>query len=284
MDDVLLNRAESERPEANERSIELRDAWKIFSMYTRDRISVTPPVYELVDGSLWKVLIYQLMQMLFMTTMVLRVDTGVTATCFCKKEKREPLDAMLDFDLSSFSPHARARSQRTGTVPFMAREILKRSDRKEVICALHHDLESLFYVAIWQGVGYRGSKAPQKGDILADWKKDYWSDAMNTKTLLITGRPTAPHSMEAVLKYMEDKRLRIHCQGIGYCFRDANAEVTAQRVLEDEKWLKLSFEERLLATTQETAITVPAVTYAKWMKGAGEDPSCTCCPQKEDKL
>ncbi|KAH8111404.1 hypothetical protein DFH11DRAFT_1546791 [Phellopilus nigrolimitatus] len=281
MDDVLLDRVESERPEANERSIELREAWKICSMYTRDRISVTPPVYELVDGSPWKVLIYQLMQMLSMTPMVLRVGVDVTATGFCKKEKREPQDARLD--LGSFSPYAYAISQRTGAVPFMAREILERSDRKEVICALHHDLESLFYVAIWQGVGYRGSKAPQKGDILAEWKKDSWSDAMNAKTLLITGRPTAPHSMEAVLKYMEDKRLRIHCQGIGYCFRDANAEVTAQRVLEDEKWLKLSFEERLLATTQDT-ITVPAVTYAKWMKGAGEDPSCTCCPQKEDKL
>jgi Fungal protein kinase len=52
-----------------------------------------------------------------------------------------------DFDLASKVTNTNSSAQhRTGTLPFMSLELLKQADAKH---CLRHDLESLFYVAIW---------------------------------------------------------------------------------------------------------------------------------------
>ncbi|KAH8111391.1 hypothetical protein DFH11DRAFT_633596 [Phellopilus nigrolimitatus] len=221
------------------------------------------------------------MDKLFRSTVVLPLDGSVATSGFVNCENKEtPVDTFLDLDLEMVSPSKQSNNHRTGTVPFMAREVLDLSN-KEFTRGLHHDLESVLYTVVWQGVGYMGYKIPKKGDILADWRKDSWKTIQGAKRLFIREKNTR----KEILDCIEDKKLRFHCQGIGTCFQEADVKVDVQEVLESKKWLKLTIEERILAanaTMQVAAMAAPSVTYAEWMRGAGEDPSCACCSQSGD--
>ncbi|KAH8111381.1 hypothetical protein DFH11DRAFT_632965 [Phellopilus nigrolimitatus] len=221
------------------------------------------------------------MHKLFRTTVVRPLDGSVATSSFVSYENEEtPVDTFLDFDLDIVSPSKQSSNHRTGTVPFMAREVLDLSN-KEFTRGFHHDLESVFYVVVWQGAGYKGSKVPKKGDILAEWRELSWNKIPAAKELFIREKSTR----KVILDCIEDEKLRFRCQGLGTCFQKENVKFDVQEILEDEKALELTIEERILAakaTTQTAAMTAPPVTYAQWMKGAGEDPSCTCCSQSGD--
>ncbi|KAH8104378.1 hypothetical protein DFH11DRAFT_1864779 [Phellopilus nigrolimitatus] len=239
-------------------------------------------IYDLKPKDFWAVIvqIVKCLHTLFVRLKMLHGDISISNIAFYLSEKNEIVAVLLDFDLASYFPFKQSSNHRTGTAPFMAREVLDLSN-KEFTRGFHHELESAFYTVVWHGVGYKGYKIPKKGDILADWRKGSWKKILGAKRSFIR----EPSTMMEVLDYIEDKELRTHCQGIGTCFHDASAEVTAQQKLANIKWRKLSFQEKLEAadvTTQVAAMTAPPVTYAEWMKGADEDPSCTCCQPPGD--
>ena len=84
---------------------------------------------------------------------------------------------------------------RSGTTPFMAIETLDVGDPtyRHHLC---HELESLFYGAVWHGVGYRYKRrifprppAPEgdkkKDDHLRAWRVGTWRETMNAKKLFL---------------------------------------------------------------------------------------------------
>ncbi|KAH8111371.1 hypothetical protein DFH11DRAFT_630305 [Phellopilus nigrolimitatus] len=244
------------------------------------------PIYILKPKDFWAAIvqIVRCLHTLFVRLKMLHGDISIGNIAYYINDKNEIVAVLLDFDLASYFPFKQSSNHRTGTAPFMAREVLN-LDNKEFTRDFHHDLESVFYTVVWYGVGYYGYTIPKKGDVLAKWRKGSWGDIMEAKEIFITSEGTGPSSMKRVFKYIEDKEIRIHCQGIGKCFYDASAVVTAHKTLENERWYEMSFEEKLLAddaTEQVAAITAPPVTYVKWMKSSGEDPSCTCCPKSGD--
>ncbi|KAH8111377.1 hypothetical protein DFH11DRAFT_632766 [Phellopilus nigrolimitatus] len=222
-----------------------------------------------------------IMLRLFKSTAVHPLDGSVTTSglVICGNGET-PVDTFLDLDLETVSSSKQPSSCRTGTMPFMARGVLNLNN-KEFTRGLHHDLESLLYTVVWQGVGYKGHKTPKRGDILADWRKDSWSKSLNAKTLFITSEAIGPNSMDEVLEYVEDEELQTRCQGIGTCFHDANIDAGNAKRLNNIAWRKLSFQERLLTDKGKEKVA-PPVTYVEWMKGAGEDPLCPCCQQMGD--
>ena len=86
---------------------------------------------------------------------------------------------IIDFDLASRVDVVEAytsSAHRTGTVPFMAVELLRRSDSPHY---LRHDFESVFYVALWFIT--RLPRRVSKVDIFVMWdlqpiaKSDFWA-------------------------------------------------------------------------------------------------------------
>ncbi|KAH8111380.1 hypothetical protein DFH11DRAFT_632960 [Phellopilus nigrolimitatus] len=280
--DIILDRIESKMPEA---SHTLRGACKLTGESPTLAIK-NLSVFQVKDIGQWDApflipFIGATMHKLFRTTVVRPLDGSVATSGFVNCENKEtPVDTFLDFDLEIVSPSKQSSNHRTGTAPFMARKVLDLSN-KEFTRGFHHDLESVLYTVVWQGVGYKGYKIPKKGDILADWRKGSWKKILGAKREFIRENST----MMEVLEYIEDEKLRFQCRGIGTCFQDAHANVGVQEALKNEKWRKLTIEERLLAaktTPQVAAMTTPPVTYTQWMEGAGEDLSCTCCQQTGD--
>lgn len=90
---------------------------------------------------------------------------------------------ILDFDLAAFVDRegGATSNHRTGTAPFMARELLN-----AIFCGLdfvhtiNHDLESVYNLMIWRGTGYRSNKYP-KEDPLKDWRKGTQDDMLGAK-------------------------------------------------------------------------------------------------------
>ncbi|KAH8111406.1 hypothetical protein DFH11DRAFT_1880016 [Phellopilus nigrolimitatus] len=243
-------------------------------------------IYDLGPRDFWSVIVQiaKCLHTLFVRLKMLHGDISISNIAFYRNDKNEIIAVLLDFDLASYSPFKQSSNHRTGTAPFMAREVLNLND-KDFTRALHHDLESLFYIVVWYSVGYKGYKIPKKGDILADWRKGSWEKILVAKNHFISGNAIQPASMAAVLKHVEDEDLRFCCKGIGSCFHDANAEVTAQIKRDNIKMRALSRPERVLAeaaASKAPMTLAPPVTYAEWMRGAGEDPSCTCCLQSGD--
>ncbi|KAG2092324.1 uncharacterized protein F5147DRAFT_779719 [Suillus discolor] len=80
------------------------------------------------------------------------------------------IGVLNDYDLSSLADDAGPRgNERTGTVPFMALELLKeQGQRGEVKHLYRHDLESFMWVFIWICVRYRDGVLPPRGSCHLD--------------------------------------------------------------------------------------------------------------------
>lgn len=50
---------------------------------------------------------------------------------------------------------------------------------------LVHELESILYTAVWQGVGYKGARPPTYGNPLATWRRGTWSEVYSSKRTFI---------------------------------------------------------------------------------------------------
>src|SRR5882762_6755511 len=99
-----------------------------------------------------------------------------------------------DFDLAGRveaegRPSGATARHRTGTLPFMAIELLKQAGARH---ELRHDLESLFYVAVWWAV--KGTSEENRdaaaGRLLKldSWNRGTFRDVAEKKTLFIQAR------------------------------------------------------------------------------------------------
>lgn len=90
---------------------------------------------------------------------------------------------ILDFELAvKLDANGNGKnSVRTGTAPFMAREVLG-GFSTQYTHGIEHDLESVFYVIVWHAVGYRGSLLPEKSeDHLRSWRKGDYKEMRSAK-------------------------------------------------------------------------------------------------------
>ena len=83
----------------------------------------------------------------------------------------EVVGILIDFDLASYYGHEATTESRSGTAPFMAREVLNLP--RPYVHGLHHDLESLLYVVLWFGLQFDEQKdelALKMKDVLRPWR------------------------------------------------------------------------------------------------------------------
>ncbi|KAG2129039.1 uncharacterized protein EDB93DRAFT_144737 [Suillus bovinus] len=82
------------------------------------------------------------------------------------------IGVLNDYDLSSTKRDGPSGRERTGTVPFMAVDLLSQPGLKGKVAHLYrHDAESLVWVLVWVCLGYRGGKLLSNGRLLDDWLK-----------------------------------------------------------------------------------------------------------------
>ncbi|KAI0791859.1 hypothetical protein C8Q75DRAFT_756592 [Abortiporus biennis] len=100
---------------------------------------------------------------------------------------KKPYFILNDFDLATFikpdgTPAAETSSKhRTGTLPFMARDILKNPFKPHY---LRHDLESAVYIAFWIGASYpfgANGRPMKRNQSLLVWEKGDFTDIAKAK-------------------------------------------------------------------------------------------------------
>lgn len=106
----------------------------------------------------------------------------------------KPRIIILDFELATrVDDEARTDEVRTGTAPFMAREVLK-GFKSGYRHTLNHDLESVYYISGWHIAGYRGYELPiidnVKSDPFRDWKYGTYQEMCQAKEDHINTRPS----------------------------------------------------------------------------------------------
>lgn len=90
---------------------------------------------------------------------------------------------ILDFDLAMFADRetGATSNHRTGTAPFMARELLFAIARSvDFTHNITHDLESCFNLSVWYWSGYTPKDFP-RSDPLRDWRKGHPGKMLDSK-------------------------------------------------------------------------------------------------------
>ncbi|KAG2034120.1 hypothetical protein BDR03DRAFT_965888 [Suillus americanus] len=82
------------------------------------------------------------------------------------------IGVLNDYDLSSIKRDGPSGKERTGTVPFMAIDLLEEPGLEGKVSHLYrHDAESLVWVLVWVCLRYQGGKLLSNGRLLDDWLK-----------------------------------------------------------------------------------------------------------------
>lgn len=160
---------------------------------------------------------------LFSEKELLHRDISIFNMAYYEKDDHK-IATLIDFDLATFPEDIQPQSEitvgstppqdnpqgeaavpnivhprpedRSGTTPFMAIETLdmKTPGYKHHLC---HDLESIFYVVVWHGVGYRHkmniyptetnrfNKDRRQRDVLRGWRIGPWSAVMTVKVAFV---------------------------------------------------------------------------------------------------
>ncbi|TFY75704.1 hypothetical protein EWM64_g8308 [Hericium alpestre] len=104
---------------------------------------------------------------------ILHRDISV-GNILCEERPDHKFDAIVnDFDLATRikddgSPEVSLSNHRTGTLPFMALELLR---KQTIQHRLRHDLESLFYVAVWWAIEKDSTDNHNARNALAKWNQ-----------------------------------------------------------------------------------------------------------------
>lgn len=148
-------------------------------------------------------------------------------------ENLKVVGVLIDFDLATFplpnGDDEPTSHHRSGTKPFMAIETLDSESREPYTHHFVHEMESILYTTVWQGVGYRGAELPlnNKGpDYLAKWRKGPWTDVRDSKKSFLNDSDT-------ILSYIQDSTLHGFCLNLSTCI---NARYKA--ILEHKAWEK----------------------------------------------
>ncbi|KAG2360905.1 hypothetical protein BDR07DRAFT_1411120 [Suillus spraguei] len=82
------------------------------------------------------------------------------------------IGVLNDYDLSSIERDGPSGKERTGTVPFMAIDLLAKDAILGKVTHLYrHDAESLVWVLVWVCLRYQGGKLMSNGRLLDEWLK-----------------------------------------------------------------------------------------------------------------
>ncbi|KAG2153590.1 uncharacterized protein EDB93DRAFT_1135630 [Suillus bovinus] len=82
------------------------------------------------------------------------------------------IGVLNDYDLSSIKRDGPSGKERTGTVPFMALDLLDEDGLEGKVTHLYrHDAESLVWVLVWVCLRYQGGKLIKNGRPLDEWLK-----------------------------------------------------------------------------------------------------------------
>ncbi|KIN94978.1 hypothetical protein M404DRAFT_335213 [Pisolithus tinctorius Marx 270] len=116
------------------------------------------------------------------------------------------MGVLNDYDLSSLASSANPLSnKRTGTIPFMAIDLLKEDGQDGKVKHLYrHDMESLIYVFIWISLQYKDGKPLNPGPLDSWAKVDARGFAAKKMSFLFVGEvPDDTNNYMLVSELME---------------------------------------------------------------------------------
>ena len=233
---------------------------------------------------------------------MLHQDISIGNLAYYRDENGKVVAVLLDFDLASMPGSRRYSSKhRTGTAPFMAREVLD-SNNVRYMHKIYHDLESLFYALVWHAVGYRGTNLPpQKGvDPLKNWrtgdvkamlnaKKDFFR---NEDALDIAFDSTTESSLyNKVRRVWDEYHNQYELSKKDQSQMDIETRREHAKAVQDEVLARTGDEdeaeeafERAYArlSSNRTILEGLGITFKKWMAAANarvedEHAGCNCC-------
>ncbi|THH04311.1 hypothetical protein EW145_g5617 [Phellinidium pouzarii] len=230
------------------------------------------PIYRIDSyDKFWKVItqIAICVHKIYALGKILHRDISITNIAFYEDDEGNIIGILLDFDLASLPHQGHDSRHRTGTAPFMAREVLNAAE-KAYTHGVHHELESLLYILVWHGVGYKGYTLPKgTDDTLKEWRKGTWGTILRNKETFIQNRLAA----DKIFGKIPDRKLAIHCRSI-HKLRDA-------KISEMES-------EGLEPVWEESKVVMERpVSFAEWIEAASVElddsdklaapsPFCSC--------
>ena len=159
---------------------------------------------------------------------------------------------LLDFDLATLAGSTENASQRrTGTAPFMARDVLVAvSPDVMYIHHLRHDLESIFFIIILYGLGYTAAGL-QKGktDWLLEWRIGSYEKIRDAKqSFIVDLKP-------GLLEHIESDFLRGFARGLHKEYRKrAKALEAAQEKCNDERSTRIEARAKKARSTHSMRV------------------------------
>lgn len=201
---------------------------------------------------------------------ILHHDISMRNLAYYKGPDGRPVATLIDFDLATMPPLVEAASEvRIGTVAFMARELLLIPDCDY---GLHHDYESLFYCAIWNGLGYetRPSYPCQKGskdDILIGWRTGSFCDMGHLKNCFIM-----TSHVHKIVEHIQDKTYADKC--LNMCEQFGRATQAFSRMTQLLQLSKLNELQEPLEAKMTYAILIRALGRFDVLEDCKE-PCCT---------
>ncbi|THH04541.1 hypothetical protein EW145_g5443 [Phellinidium pouzarii] len=247
------------------------------------------PIYRIDSyDKFWKVIIQIAIcvHKIYALGKILHRDISITNIAFYEDDEGNIIGILLDFDLASLPHQGHDSRHRTGTAPLMAREVLNAAE-KAYTHGVHHELESLLYIIVWHGMGYKGYTLP-KGteDTLVMWRKGTWENILQHKKTFIQDQSEA----SKIISKIRDRKLANHCNPILNCYTKAYLAKLAVQVelndLRDAKVAEMESEGLEPVWEEGKVASERAVSFAEWMKAANVQldesdkvKGCECCAQ-----
>ena len=173
----------------------------------------------------------------------------------------DPIAVLLDFDLAVMPSVELPKPHPFGTVVFMARDYLMTPSCEYRV---EHDVESLYYCAIWHGLGYESSsryprRVGSNADILERWRVGEYKYLALMKSAHIGSK-----IMDYIFDYIPDASYVEKCKQLREVYRDCSelllyTPASMSRYGEVESILELD-----LATPEDPLVnpTVPLILQA----------------------
>lgn len=214
----------------------------------------------------------------------------------------KPVTIFLTFELATRVNNATPYGEvRTGTAPFMAREVLKGYD-SVYKHTLNYDLESVYYTAGWYISGYRGYKQPTfdniQSDPLWDWRDGSFEDMCNVKEKHMSNPPSVdvfdiPDDANDAIYSLNGVRTLYHDRGLlakGYdaakgrkesmAIRENKRQAIKDGASKDEIKALVTKMKREFRKKKERRKLTNAISFREWMVGGDlmdiEDINCDC--------
>lgn len=246
--------------------------------------------------------LYEGLHLLYKHKRLLHKDISIGNLAYYKEKDGEIVPVILDFDLASTPESAlhSASNHRTGTAPFMAREILD-SNIRVFIHKIYHDLESLFYVLVWHALGYRGKRLPpaKEWDPLLAWRIGNAESMLKTKKTFMENEDALISCFRKGCSSLEDevrqiwdeyqdqyRRSKEGSQRMDAGTKRKHAQAIKAEVLArtgDEVEAKEAYKaEYKRLSSDSTLLRGLGITFKQWMAAANADvedehAGCNCC-------